>query len=81
MARLREIISAKRPQDHFDMVPLEDVQDNPFQIGYPPDEPEVVKAAYQIRDQGMTFPLIVRRWGPAYQLGSGQRWLDRKSVV
>ncbi len=62
-------------KDHFDMLPMEEIQDNPFQLGYPPGESEVVRAAYQVRDQGMTFPLVVRPWGAGHQIASGQLWL------
>ncbi|GEM_PF-2982262 len=62
-------------KDHFEMLPMESVVDNPYQIGYPLDEQDVVRAAYQVRDQGLTFPLIVRPWGASHQIASGQRWL------
>ena len=68
-------------KDRFEMLPMESIGDNPFQIGYPLDEQEVVKAAYQIRDRGMTFPLIVRPWGASYQVAAGQRWLAACRLV
>lgn len=59
----------------LEMIPLAGVADNPFQIGYPPGEAEVARAAYLVRDQGLTIPLVVRRQGKGYQLGTGRQWL------
>ncbi len=57
------------------MIPLAQIADNPFRAGFPPDEAEVVHAAYLVRDHGMAFPLVVRSGGGGYELGAGQRWL------
>lgn len=62
-------------RDRIEMLPLSALADNPFQIGYPPSEEEVARSAYLVRDHGLTFPLLVRPRGKAFQLATGRRWL------
>ncbi len=66
----------KLKQDHLEMLPLPLITDNPFQIGFSLDEDDVVRAAYQVRDEGLSFPLLVRPRRGIYELGTGRRWLS-----
>lgn len=62
-------------KDRIEMLPLAALGDNPFQIGFPPDEAEVARAAYLVRDHGLAIPLVARARGKVWQLGTGRTWL------
>jgi len=61
-------------------LPVEEIDDNPFQPRREFNEPELASLAESLREHDMLQPILVRRVGERYQLISGERRL-RASIL
>jgi len=56
-------------------IPLEQLEDSPFQLRHEMDSDELAELVRSIRDHGLLNPILVRRAGKTYQVISGHRRL------
>jgi len=56
-------------------IPLEQLEDSPFQLRQQMDSDELAELVRSIRDRGLLNPILVRRAGKTYQVISGHRRL------
>jgi|GEM_PF-910891 len=56
-------------------IPLEQLEDSPFQLRQQMDSDELAELVRSIRDHGLLNPILVRRAGKTYQVISGHRRL------
>jgi len=68
-------IGAGQPSVAQPEVPIERIDNNPFQARKTFDEDEIASMADSIRNSGVLQPLIVRKAGERYQLIAGERRL------